>query len=81
MKKKKRAHIAFPLLLFLISAGLLVAANSYRYGRVQHFNIIVDGANDALMACDTEGARTIYESWLGEDRVNSAAWEGMMKHA
>ncbi len=81
MKKKKRAHIAFPLLLFLISAGLLVAANSYRYGRVQHFNIIVDGANDALMAGDTEGARTIYESVLDEDPLNSAACEGMMQLA
>ena len=81
MKAKKRAHIAFPLLIFMLSAAMLVAACMYRYSRAQTLRVMVADANDILLAGDTEGARSIYESVIAEDPHNSEAYEGMMQIA
>lgn len=81
MKKKKRAHIAFPLLLFVLSIGMLVMANMYKYGRPQQLKKIVEEADDKLAAGDIEEARSVYEAVLDEDPNNSAACEGMMQLA
>ncbi len=81
MQKKKRAHIAFPLLVFLIASAMLVGACMYRYGRAQSLRVLVADANEKLLGGDTEGARSIYESVLAEDQHNSEAFEGMMQIA
>lgn len=81
MKKKKRAHIAFPLLVFMISVAMLVGACMYRYGRAQTLRILVADANERLLAGSIEDARSIYDSVIAEDPHNSAAFEGMMQIA
>lgn len=81
MEKKKRAHIAFPLLLFLISVVLLVGVNLYRFGKTQKLRRMVCDANEMLFAGDTEGARNVYEQVMDEDANNSSACEGMMQLA
>ena len=81
MKKKKRAHIAFPLLMFVLSLGMLVMANRYKYGRPRQLKKIVEEADDKLAAGDFEEARSVYEAVLVEDPNNSAACEGMMQLA
>ena len=81
MKKKKRAHIAFPLLLFLISIAMLVMSIVDKYGRPQQLKKIVEEADEKLAAGDIEAARSVYEAVLGEDPNNSPACEGMMQLA
>ena len=53
MENKKRAHIAFPLLLFMISVVLLVGVNLYRFGKTQQLRRMVCDANEMLFEGDS----------------------------
>ena len=81
MENKKRAHIAFPLLLFMISVVLLVGVNLYRFGKTQQLRRMIADANGMLFEGDSKGAQNVYEYVLNEDANNSYACEGMMQLA
>ena len=81
MNREKRRRIAIPLLLFLISVGLLSAVVFYRYGRTEQLNKLVAGGNEILASGDRKGAEAVYMEVLAEDPDNSAAYEGLMQLA
>lgn len=81
MNKKARRRIAIPLLLFLISLGLLFAAVINRYGKAERLNKLAAHGNELLASGDKNQAEAVYKDILSEDPDNSAAYEGLMQLA